>query len=397
MSTVTQKSKRILALDLLRGYFLVVILIDHLAQFPGFFELFTGKGWLWASAAEGFFIISGLMVGMIRGKELQSSSLLTVSKKLWRRGGQLYLWAVGLTLLYTAVGLVFAGHADVKPDLATNTPWSTIIWNSVNLSYIYGWADFLPHYALCMLAAPAGLYLLRQRKWWLVLVISLLIWGMRGNSFVFAWQLLFFGGMVAGYHFKDIAAWVGAWSQRRRWAVERAVYSLTAVTLIASIVVVHIRPLLEGYRQSTTLVVSSMSQYSQALADQTGWLFDKITLAPGRVMVAALWFTALYLLFRRFEDPINRVLGWLLLPLGRNSLFVYISQSAWVFAVPLLIPSTSNLWINIAINAASILFMWRVTLVYIRIGRHKKQQHRAKESMKQPLAPSWRQSSPAEG
>lgn len=375
MASVSVKSNRILALDLLRGYFLAVILIDHLAQFPGFFELFTGKGWLWASAAEGFFIISGVMVGIIRGKELQKQAFVVVAKKLWRRGGQLYLWAVGLTLLYTAIGLYFAGSADLKPDLATDASVLTIVWNTITLQYIYGWADFLPHYAICMLIAPAGLYLLRKRLWWAVLLLSLAAWFMRGTSFVIAWQLLFFGGMVAGYHLQDIQAWISTWPSLRRKLVQRGIYSLTFVTLAASVTVVHVRPFLEGYQETGPMVVSNMSQYSQVLADRTGWLFDKITLAPGRIVVAALWFLTLYLLFRRFEAPIVRRLGWLLLPLGRNSLFVYIAQSAWVFALPLLLPSTTNLWLNIALNVASLLLIWRVTLIYAQVQQHRKKHH----------------------
>jgi hypothetical protein len=62
---VSGKSKRILSLDLLRGFFLIVIMIDHVELYPNGWDFLTGKGRLWVSAAEGFFFMSGLLIGMI--------------------------------------------------------------------------------------------------------------------------------------------------------------------------------------------------------------------------------------------------------------------------------------------------------------------------------------------
>ena len=44
--------QRVVALDLLRGYFLFVMIIDHLGRFPGLFDLLTGRDKMWVSAAE---------------------------------------------------------------------------------------------------------------------------------------------------------------------------------------------------------------------------------------------------------------------------------------------------------------------------------------------------------
>ncbi len=61
----TPTTKRIRAFDILRGYFLIVILINHIELYPSFFDFFTGRGRLLVSAAEGFFFMSGLLVGMV--------------------------------------------------------------------------------------------------------------------------------------------------------------------------------------------------------------------------------------------------------------------------------------------------------------------------------------------
>ena len=66
-SVGTQRRSRDLALDLLRGYFLVVIMIDHLRYAVNPLYLVSGRQSLWVTAAEGFVLISGFLVGMLRG------------------------------------------------------------------------------------------------------------------------------------------------------------------------------------------------------------------------------------------------------------------------------------------------------------------------------------------
>ena len=58
---------RIVSLDLMRGWFLIIIILDHLTYFPNGLTFLTGDSRLAVSAAEGFFIISGLVLGIVRG------------------------------------------------------------------------------------------------------------------------------------------------------------------------------------------------------------------------------------------------------------------------------------------------------------------------------------------
>ena len=87
-------SKRIVTFDLLRGFFILVIIIDHLQRWPGITDWITGQGRLWVSAAEGFILISGIMIGLIRGYKDSSLPLAVVTKKLWTRAFILYIWSV---------------------------------------------------------------------------------------------------------------------------------------------------------------------------------------------------------------------------------------------------------------------------------------------------------------
>ena len=49
----------------MRGWFLVIIILDHLTYFPNGLTFLTGDSRLAVSAAEGFFIISGLVLGIV--------------------------------------------------------------------------------------------------------------------------------------------------------------------------------------------------------------------------------------------------------------------------------------------------------------------------------------------
>ena len=83
------KRRRIFELDLLRGFFVVIIIIDHLQLWPSPLRYLTGEGRLWVTAAEGFFLISGLLVGYIRGFKNKDKSLKDISIKLIKRAGLL--------------------------------------------------------------------------------------------------------------------------------------------------------------------------------------------------------------------------------------------------------------------------------------------------------------------
>src|SRR3954468_12253264 len=99
--TNTVKKDRIVSFDILRGYFLIVILINHIELYPSGFDLFTGRGRLLVSAAEGFFFMFGLLVGMVYKRRL-ALGMRFIFQKMWKRALQLYIGSVTLTLLFTA-------------------------------------------------------------------------------------------------------------------------------------------------------------------------------------------------------------------------------------------------------------------------------------------------------
>lgn len=337
-------SSRILSLDLLRGYFLFVIIIDHIYRFPGFFEIFTGQGLLWASAADGFFLESGILVGIIRGREVRANNFSLSWKRLWSRALVLYLWSVGLTLLFTALAYLLINHPGIKAGFMQNESLWALIWKSFTFQYNYGWTDFLPYYTMYMLFAPLALWLMSKKQAWLVLLVSLVIWFFRGHNPFLAWQVLFFIGLTGGYYFPEWEKFWGNLTQSSKRLLRWSAVSLALATLVTNLWVKH----LYGY--------------------EGGWLitwFDKWTVAPAHLVIALIWFSGLYLLVRGIEPWLMKKIGWLLIPAGRNSLATYIFESFVIVGINLAIPMrSSNLWVNIAINAIAIGIVWLFTYYY---------------------------------
>ena len=166
------KNIRFHALDLLRGFFIVVIIIDHLSRWPSLFVVFTGQALMWVTAAEGFVIISGLLVGYIRGYKAKAQSLRGIAFKLWRRALTLYLWAILGTILYTAA-LWYIPLIGGAPGLPIEKgDWASVIFQSITLDYTLLWVYFLKLYAIFLALSPLALWLMRANKAWLAALAS---------------------------------------------------------------------------------------------------------------------------------------------------------------------------------------------------------------------------------
>src|SRR5262249_53446279 len=100
------RRSRDLALDLLRGYCLVVIMIDHLRYAVNPLYLVSGRQALWVTAAEGFVLISGFLVGALRGDEARTVGWGAASRHVVRRAGVLALWCALLTIAFRVISEV---------------------------------------------------------------------------------------------------------------------------------------------------------------------------------------------------------------------------------------------------------------------------------------------------
>lgn len=350
----TEKRQRIVALDLLRGYLLIVIMIDHFGWFPSPFEFLSGRGSLWASAAEGFFLISGLLVGYIYTPRILKSFRMT-ALKLWRRGLLLYAWAVALTIVFTWWGQhIGAGHTPA--GLWENPPPGEFLFKALTLQYVYGWADFLQYYAVYMMIAPFALWLCVRRFGWLVLLVSASVC-FAGQGYLLSWQLLFMIGVVGGYYLPALQQWYHKLPRRRSKQVAGAFGVLAAATITFSALTDRLAAYaVESYGGFSALPnwlhdgLQSLFNIHIALLPWT----QKDNLGLLRLASALVWFVALYLLFRRYERQIDRLSRGVLRAFGENSLVVYIVQSVLVFAALAYIGQDWRVMLNTGLTLAGL-------------------------------------------
>ena len=342
----------------MRGYFLGVILFNHLQYYPSGLDIFTGRGLLYASTAEGFFAVSGIVLGIIRGRKLIEAPFRKAATLLWKRSFQLYATSIILTLLFTFVGQFFLGNEGLKYGIFAN--WTNVwelAWQTLTLQYTYGWADFLRYYALFLLFAPAALWLLRKGYWYLVIAFSLLVWCLFPLSPLppelsqpLSWQVIFFGSFIIGFYWPLLAEYWNKISLRTRKVFGVVLVSTAAITIAGSVLLVY------GHEFGGTLGTQLTNIHHVV---ELG--FNKDRLPITRILLGAVWFWAMFMVLRKNEATIVKRVGWFFLPLGENSLYVYTIQSFVVFFAHLFIlkpGGTDNIIINLVLSLAALALVW---------------------------------------
>lgn len=360
------KSNRIVALDIIRGWFLIVILINHIELYPSGFDYLTGRGRLFVSAAEGFFFMSGLLVGMVYRRRL-TQGIKFIFKKMWTRALELYLASIFFTLLFTAAA-VFLNHQTIKYGLYNVINWPHIIKETVLMRYGYGWADFLDRFAILMFIAPITFYLLAVGRWWLMISLSFVVWlaGQRiaVDNFTMTWQFLFNLAMLTGFYWQAITDKWYSLSYRLKHKIKLWVIWLSAISFSLSYASVYLLSVLNEKLTGLPHWLYSLT-LNWNTANAWVWQFgQKWTMGPLRIVLFLLWFATLFMFVHKYSGGINRRTKHLVELLGRNSLLVYIIHAFVVFAFKLFIPTDSTLWVNFIITAGALVCLFVVTLLY---------------------------------
>lgn len=359
-------SKRILTLDLMRGFFLVSIILNHLQWYPSGFDFVAFRGSLVVSAAEGFFLISGIVLGIIRGRKLIEQPFRKAALLLFARGARLYIISIVLMLAFTFIGWLFLDNPGLKAGIRpTDQPLGEIIIGALSFQYIYGWADFLRLYAIFMIMAPFALWLLRKGKWYILLALSIAIWTLYPYAFehtahsaellmVLSWQLIFFGGFIVGFYWEKLTDWWLSQTKKMRQWIAGPVLVFAALTLLINIVFVTIHAL--GIDSALTTAIDT----------QLLTIFNKEGLPLPRLITFITWFILGFYIFHRYEKKIIKWFGWILLPFGANSLYVYILHAIILFFAHLIMPpeTATNIFVN-AVGSAII-----IGLILLAVRKH---------------------------
>lgn len=309
--------KRDMRLDILRGFAVLVMVVDHFGG-ASWLYLITGNNSFFTSGAEAFVLISGMVVGIVYGAIAQREGLRAAIVKALQRAWTLYKLTIVMTLVFAVVSKYF------------NLPWSKdvviddlplFVLNVILLRQTIYLADIPLMYTLLMAFAPIGLWLLYKNHGRLLVIGSFVIWAgfqyvnsqqimilpIVGNTTFHpaAWQLLFFWAMAFGYHRQAL--------MRRFNSVPRWSYFLFSALLFFWLLYIY---------STETKVLAKMYPWLdvQSIVSE---LFNKSTVAPGRILATVIVFQFAYLMLTFFWKPVQAVFGWFFMPLGQNSLYSY--------------------------------------------------------------------------
>jgi hypothetical protein len=353
----TKKRPRILTFDLMRGYFLVAIILDHLRFFPSGLEIWSARGELFVTTAEGFFLISGIVLGIVRGSKLLAKPFSTVANLLIRRSVQLYITAISLILIFTFIGWLMIDNPGLKFGVTPPT-WNLfdVIWRTITFQYFYGWADYLRLYAIFLLVSPLAMWLLRKGWWYILLAANVAVWLLfpAGQNVPdqtqelfqpLTWQLIFFGGLTIGFYWNQLSDWWENLSKMLRSVITWSVIGLATITLVMNLFIAFAPEYLHSIGFASDLHYQLYINF-----------FDKERLPLTRIGLFLLWFWAAFALFQKLEPIILKTLGWLLLPFGTNSLYVYTVHAFAIFFVHLYLQA-GNWLFNLIVSVSVVLLI----------------------------------------
>ncbi len=362
--------KRIAALDSIRGLLLLLMTINHLIWISGGYSIIqtvTLQPLGQFGAAECFVFISGLLAGAIYSRESLTNSQLT--RKAWYRGFSIYRYHIACLLI--VFGWVFiASHllpsaVPILQQSANNVlaaPIKTFIASAALINQP-NYFDILPLYIIFMLLLPLLVVAYRKGLGWLVISVSIGVWGFShaintatliplfrfifsdstiqfGYFNIFAWQLLFVTGSALGFMLQN---------KTLRWRHP-------ALTVIATIIATGLFAAHNGVFSSFGIHRWILSTYADK--PELGWL---------RTLNITVWVYLIAVIIQRYPNALHiKALSYI----GRHSLRVFSWQ---VIVVYLSAPLLHNLRLApyyIVIVAMIVATLWLAALFSEKWNTH---------------------------
>jgi hypothetical protein len=349
---------RDLRIDFLRGAVIVAMVVDHVGGDSSWLYAITGGNRFYVSAAEGFVFLAGIVAGMVYGPRAARRGGAAAARLL-RRAGIIYLWTMALTL--TAPFVARALQLGWDDPLRGYTPLQFVV-GVLTLHRAYHLTDVLLLYVLLFSVAGLVIVWMVDGHTKAVLFWSWATWGLWQTAtdypapwdiqamtvFQFAaWQALFVTGLAIGIHRDDLAA-------RFTPAAARLCLVAGGVGLAGSIVSFQLRAV------NRTLGATGATH-----------LVSKADLGIGRLFVfacLALFATGLVAVAWR---QLRQALGWLLVPLGQNSLTAYILHIGVVMLIAKLglitFGGAATAGQNAVVQLTAVLALWGLIQGWMRL------------------------------
>jgi hypothetical protein len=369
-------------LDFIRGFACVSFVAAHFEAFNWLNFLFWERLGIF-SGADLFVLISGLLVGITHREVIDAQPLPTSTERLVRRAGKLYVAYVVLIMLVAAVAAT--GLFDMTAVTSFIDRWAAITHplfppagtpladQAIRILLLRSTphqVQILGFYICAMLIAPLFLWLLARGWSFVALGLSwaAYLWNMTqpvmptGAQFEHAfplltWQLYFINALVVGYHARyEIAPRLAQRPGLRRGIVAAASALAAASFLFAQ---TTDNPSFPDWSRLDLIEPATFRSWYDAY-------FAKNNLGILRVVSATAFTIGFYALLTRFWRPIEKGIGWFLLPLGRNSLYVFLVHVAFIAAADQIpgyfdgIPTydPQEVWFNTAVLLAMLAALW---------------------------------------
>jgi hypothetical protein len=332
---------RDLRIDMLRGLAIVFIVVNH-TELESLFELASQETIGIVSGAELFVAMSGVVLGMVYRRRLARTDLVEVTGLLLARAWKLYRTALAVVLFVYLLSLLpgVDGRAVTTFDLGggevSNTypnaerladyPVPGYVIRDLLLLRLGPWQfNVMGLYVLLVATAPLLLAALRRRLVLVVLAVSWALYALNavspmnllGAQFedpfpLLTWQVLFVTGVALGWYRQELLAWSGR-------PVGKAVLAVAVVLHLGVVLLASASGFLSnGY--DVRLDLLPPEAFDALYAD---W-FTRATLDLGRLLDVFLLLATAYALLTAYWRPLDRALGWFLVPLGRASLYVFV-------------------------------------------------------------------------
>ncbi len=302
-----QQGKRDLRIDLLRGFCLFAMIVNH-GGLDSLFHFVSGRSGFLITAADGFFFLSGLTVGITSvGRPIG-----VVAPRLLRRGWEIYLATLVLSFGFAALVMLTGIELWEEGRIFIRWPrdFTQMTIRILTMRRVIHGSDVLISFVWYMVVAPLAVWGLGAGRTWRVLGVMTFVYAIaqinpEATDLPF-WSLrhlastspVFFIGVVVGFHRERLE---DAW---RRFGLRPLIDWL--VTGLAVVVIVMFS------MESELLEILVFEPFG------IEWEFS-----PVHLLVSLLYFRAFFLLVTWLWKPIRTALGWLLLPLGKASLMAF--------------------------------------------------------------------------
>lgn len=367
---------RDLRIDMIRGLVMIVLVTVHIEIFS-LYNLFVWERIGIVSGAEGFVILSGVVVGMVYKRRIAEHGWRPNVWKLLARAAQ--LWRVNVAVIFLIALVSHVPHVDVRSLMtfndraagetyplypSTDTPYAIWIVQALLLRIGPHQLQILGLY-ICLLAlSPLSLFLMSKRRTPVLLGISwivyLITWAYpsspTGAQFerafpLLTWQVLYFHGQALGYHRR--AVWNFFSSRKGHVALGVAVALFLAFLFWAQNVPDPIVP-----RFARLTLIPPALYY-----DVYNKFMLKNALGPLRIVDDACVLIVVYALLTLLWRPVHRAFGWFFIPIGQASLYVFIVHIFFVavvsdlltFGFPLDHP---HFWLNTLAHTLTLACLW---------------------------------------